>query len=322
MPFQDQPTLSALDLRNLLILQRAVISRDQLLRAGYQGEFGRNRVRAKRWRQVHPGVYLTNSGSLTYLQRCWAALLAVGNGAVLCRESAAYVHQLRREPPAHVHIVVPHAHAAQSRLEGVRMYRQRRPIAERDWPPRTSLAATTVDLADRASNDDAAVGYLTDGARKIRTIDLLREEVARRTRLRRRRLLLDLLEPAVEGIESTLEHRFDAGVLRAHRLPRPRRQKRQVLDGGAIRADAVFEEWSLRVELDGRIHLASTDEDVWRDNAVVIESGETTLRYRWRHVVGLPCRAAGQVARALRQRGWRGQPQACGPTCPIVAGMT
>ncbi len=75
----------------------------------------------------------------------------------------------------------------------------------------------------------------------------------------------------------------------------------------------------MRCELDGELaHPGGrTDSDTWRDNAVLIERGDITLRYRWGHVALTPCATAAQVAAALRLRGWRGAPRACKPDCPV-----
>jgi hypothetical protein len=44
------------------------------------------------------------------------------------------------------------------------------------------------------------------------------------------------------------------------------------------------------------------------------------MRYSWADIVGRPCQVAGQIAMALRLRGWAGVPQACRPSCPVARG--
>lgn len=92
---------------------------------------------------------------------------------------------------------------------------------------------------------------------------------------------------------------------------------RHVLDGRWVRADRVFDGLGVRVELDGQLAHphGSTDRDVWRDNAVLVERAELTLRYRWTHVTSSPCATAAQLATALHARGWRGTLRRCGPAC-------
>lgn len=134
-----------------------------------------------------------------------------------------------------------------------------------------------------------------------------------------RALLLELLGEAEPGIESPLEHRYARDVERRHGLPRARAQVRDRVGGRWIRADRVYEGLGVRVELDGRLAhpTGRTDDDTWRDNSVVIERSEVTLRYRWRHVAVEPCATAGQVASALRARGWTGGATRCSPTCAL-----
>ena len=50
--------------------------------------------------------------------------------------------------------------------------------------------------------------------------------------------------------------------------------------------------------------------DMMRDNVHEI-IGLPTLRFGWQPVVGAPCVVAEQVATALVQRGWRGEPGVC-----------
>ena len=85
-----------------------------------------------------------------------------------------------------------------------------------------------------------------------------------------------------------------------------------------IRADCVYRGLGVRVELDGALAhpRGRTDADTWRDNAVVLERGEVTLRYRWRtwrrRAAAPPHRSAQHSARRL---GGRARP--CSPGCAV-----
>ena len=142
-------------------------------------------------------------------------------------------------------------------------------------------------------------------------------EAEYRARVRHRSLVRELLGPGSEAIESPLEYRYARYVERAHRLPRGATQVRQLVGGRWIRADRVYD--GVRVELDGQLAhpFGATDEDVWRDNAVVLAHREVTLRYRWRHVAAEPCATAAQVRQALGQAGWRDRSRPCGPRCAL-----
>jgi len=178
--------------------------------------------------------------------------------------------------------------------------------------------ATVLDLVDVTAVLDDVVGVLCDAVRTGLLPGRLVREAQERERLRHRGLLLDVLG-GDDGVESPLEHRYLRAVERAHGLPRSRGQVRERVGGRWIRADRVHPGLGVRVELDGQLAhpFGRTHEDVWRDNAVIVERAEVTLRYRWRHVVVEPCATARQVAAALGARGWSGSARPCGPGCPV-----
>jgi very-short-patch-repair endonuclease len=82
-------------------------------------------------------------------------------------------------------------------------------------------------------------------------------------------------------------------------------------------AVAVRERYSLIVELDGRqFHPAEQrDQDQARDNAA---AAGATLRYGWADVDRTPCETAGQVYRALRERGYSGDLRPCSAACRAI----
>lgn len=76
-------------------------------------------------------------------------------------------------------------------------------------------------------------------------------------------------------------------------------------------------DFGVRVELDGELaHPGrATDDDLLRDNDVLLSRDEITLRYRWPHVHDTACGVAGQVAAGLRTGGWSRIARRCSPTC-------
>lgn len=187
-------------------------------------------------------------------------------------------------------------------------------------PPRTRLHPTVLDLTSRSANADALLGLLTQGIRRGTTPDALLELLAERPRQRWRRLLRDLLADCDLGVESALEWRYQHDVVRRHGLPQFELQSRHKVGGRWIRADSRCADFGVRTELDGALaHPGGrTDKDTWRDNDALIDTGEITLRYRWVHVAGQPCRTAAQVTRALSRGGWTGTPRTCGPSCDLL----
>lgn len=311
LPLASAPFLTRDELRHVVAAQAGVVGREQLSRAGLSDEFGRGKVRSGGWRRLYPGVYLTNTGIVTFAARCWAAVLVCGPGAVIAGTAAAYLNRTVTTMPTLIDVLVPESRKVVTR-PGLRVARRRGLPEDGQLPPRTGVAATALDLVAVAATDDAVVGHVADAARQMRTLEPLRRARAARRRLPHSRLVDDLLAPASEGLESPLEWRFDRRVVRAHGLPPFRRQVQEVVGGVLIRADAVSD-FGTRAELDGRLHVLQLDADVWRDNAVAISSDETTLRYRWRHVAGTPCAVAGQVAGGVTRGGWAGRIHPCGP---------
>ncbi|MDT0165375.1 hypothetical protein Q9R32_07390 [Actinotalea sp. AC32] len=177
-----------------------------------------------------------------------------------------------------------------------------------------------LDLASTARTADDVVGWLTDGVRAGLHVPDLRRAMASRSRLRNGVLLRELVGEVSAGVESPLELRYARDVERRHRLPPSRAQARHVVGGTWVRADRLYEACRLRVELDGVAgHPGGrTDRDTWRDNAALLERGDLTLRYRWRHVAVTPCAVAEQVVAALRANGWAGTPRRCAPGCAAV----
>ena len=119
-----------------------------------------------------------------------------------------------------------------------------------------------------------------------------------------------------------LEYRHDRDVQRAHGLPEPVKQDRfRKPDGGWGYRDRCYPQYGrLVIELDGRrFHpdeQRSTDTE--RDNQAAVTGA--TLRYGWDDVTRRACETAGQVAEALRNRGWAGTLQPCSPSCRAIAG--
>lgn len=297
--------------------QSGVLTTAQLQAAGVLRSWVAYQVRAGRWQRLHQGVVVVHSGPVDWRARAWAALLYAGAGAALSHESAARLWGFTRHEPTTIEVSVP-GHRRVRPTEGVRI-RVREDMPQASAGLRTvTRSETTVDLVAASRSVDDAVGWLARAVRAGTFPEAVAESAHRRTRFRHRDLLLDLLHDGVLTTESPMEHRYHRDVERAHGLPSGTPQARHRVAGGWIRADCWYDV-GVRVELDGYLaHPGGrTDRDVWRDNAVALERLELTLRYRWWHVAVTPCTTAGQVAQALRGRGWVGAPRRCGPSCTI-----
>ncbi len=290
----------------------------QALRLGVSASWVDRRVRAGHWQRLHHGVMATFSGAVTWQTAARAALMYAGDAAALSHRSAAYRHEMIARPPWPIELSIPSSRAARPST-GLRIHR-RDPMPPAFGRLRTiELAQTVVDLLGLARSTDEAVGFLTDGARAGAAPEQVRQLLLARPTARGRALGLELCALAEAGIESPLELRYHRDVERRHRLPAAELQARDLVDGRWIRADRRYGEFGVLVELDGALWHAGArlDEDVWRDNAVLVARGDLTLRYRWRHVAADPCRTAAQVAAALRARGWTGMARRCGAGCAV-----
>lgn len=296
--------------------QEGAVSTAQLESAGGDRAWVARMVTSGRWQRVHRGVVVTHSGPVAWRTRAWAALIYAGAGAHLSHESAAYLHGFRPAPPRFVTVSVPGERRVRA-APGVVVHHRARRVGVGGRPPRTWRGDTVVDLLARAAGDDEAVGWVCDAVRAgTNGLEIL-DALGRRGRVRHGHLLRELVGVVADGVESPLERRYRRDVERRHGLPHADLQVTHRLASGWIRADVVYRGLGLRVELDGELaHPGGrTDADTWRNNAVLLEWGDLTLRYRWRHVAVTPCATAAQVAGALRAGGWTGRPRPCGPTC-------
>lgn len=301
-------------LQRLARQQAGVLARRQVVSAGETDDWIAWRLARGTWRALHPGTYVTFTGPLPWRTLAWAGVLYAGRGAALAGRSAGFDLGIVRRRPSVIEVAVPSDRRVADQ-PGLRV-RTRADLAScvvRAQPPRTRRDETVVDLLPTCRNEDAVVGLLCDALRVGADPDLLRELLAPRPRWRWRGLVTEVLANCELGVESPLERRFHLDVLLAHGLPVFELQVREKLDGRWIRADARCRPFRVRAELDGRLAHPDgrTDEDTWRDNDVVITSTDITLRYRWAHVAGDPCRTARQVAAALRPRGWKGSMRQC-----------
>jgi len=290
-------------------------------------------LRGGGWRDSDlPGVYLAFTGPIPYLSRCWAALLYAGPVSALGLETAAWVWGLRDEPPDDVHVMVE-AGRRISKQPGVKVHiragltRRRHPSR---LPPVVRLEETVLDIVDRPDTtpDNVIDVVLRACQRRLTRADRLRAAAGRRSKLRHRALLSEVLSDVTDGVQSALERRYLRDVERAHGLPSAERNKAEIdrAAGGQVAGrrqtyrDVRYVPYRLVVELDGR--AAHPDDqrerDDIRDNSLVEDEGTRTLRYGWRSVASRSCETARQVSLLLTSGGWTGRPRRCGPACRLA----
>lgn len=131
----------------LLARQGGLVSRDQALAAGLSRGAVDHLVRVRRWRPLHPRVYLAAGHPHDAAARVRAALLWAGEGAVLDGPAAAWWWGLLDAPPSVVGITVP---GPRSGRPSVALRRRDLPAADvvrRRGVTVTGLARTVLDTA-------------------------------------------------------------------------------------------------------------------------------------------------------------------------------
>ena len=311
-------------LRRIIAEQAGVVSRRQVLGAGVSRNTIVSKVDHGLWQRLHPGVYGTFTGPLSWEAGLWAAVLYAGPGALLSHETAAEILGLTSRRCPVIHVTIPASRRVRP-PQGIAIhhssfdYPRWRP--QRGIPPHTFYAETIVDLAAAADNLDDVVSWLSRGiARNLVNEAQLKTAAAARRRFRWREEIDEVIERVAGGSHFPLEFRYDRDVERAHGLPAAERQMKFVKPDGTMGfRDRCYEEYGLIVELDGKeFHPAEhRAQDRARDNEAAATTG-ATLRYDWADIYAAPCDTAGQVYRALRKRGYLGRIKPCSATCRVV----
>jgi very-short-patch-repair endonuclease len=266
--------------------QHGVVSREQLLRLGFEaGAIGR-RLRAGRLHQLHPGVYSVGHGLVRREGRWMAAVLACGPGAVLSHWSAAALWMIRPNSRTRIDVTVPHPSRSSALI---RRHVSRVPGDERgveEGIPVTSVPRTILDLA-ASEPEEVVVSMLREMEfRELRDRLSLRELLERypgRRGVRKVRAALERLQSEPPGRRRTrLEERF-APFLRRHRLPLPRFNDWILLGAKRYQVDCHWPGTGQIVELDGwegHGTRSAFREDRARDRALRV-AGYSVTRLTW-----------------------------------------
>ena len=274
--------------------QHGVVTRAQLLRAGLSAKQVRGRVERGALIPVHRGIYRVGHAAPSVHAAYLAAVLACGDGALLCGVAAAFLMGLLRRrsvPPA------PEVLARTARMvPGVRAHRGR---PERGWIfdgiPCTTVPRTLVDLAARLSLDDLAVACHEAGVRYRTTPRQVKAVLAPNAPgARNLRLVAEGDSPA---ILSQLERGFRR-CLREARLPLPDETNRVA---GGHRVDCRWLRPPLTVELDSyRFHNSRRSwETGHRREREAYARGDAFRRYTWTDVFEDPTGMLAELAEIL-----------------------
>jgi len=280
----------------LAVGQLGLVTRAQLLASGVAANAVRHRVRAGRLRPVHPGTYATSPAPLTPEQRCLAAVLACGPGAVLSHGSAAALWRILPAPPGPVEVLRPGAR--RDGPAGVRVHRTQdippdETIVHRGVPA-TTPARTLLDLA--ATGPAGRLERALEEARALRLLDAAQLAALGTSGRRGAAPIRALLADAPGFTRSEAERRLRSLVRRA-RLPAPRTNVRL----HEHEVDFHWPDRRLVVEVDGYVAHAGPvafERDRRRDQDLAAR-GLRVVRVTWRQLAQEPDAVAARLAAVL-----------------------
>lgn len=296
------------DLRLVLQRQGGVFTLDQAASVGISSRTVFNRCEWGWYVRVAHGVYRDAAVPESSRSRRFAALLSVGRGGVLARETAGAVHGLSSVPRSdNVHVVVsctcPHLRA------GVTVHRsltlQRRHLTIVAGQPVTTMARTLCDLAV-VSGPVRLRRLVAEAVRRAHTSAAdMRSVMGDMGRFRGKvalRKILDELSPLEAVTRSALESEFLA-LATAAGIP-PTAMNHPVIDGSGRRrfVDAVYLPPGLPIELDSRMahgSLLDWHDDLRRENDIAIRGWLPFQRYNWFDVTQRGHLVVAQIQRAL-----------------------
>lgn len=281
--------------------QHGVVARRQLLAAGLTHAKIGERVRGGQLLPLHRGVYAVGHRRLRREGTWLAAVLAVGDRAVLSHRDAAGLHGLRPANHARVDVTT----TAQPRsVPGVQIHRTRvldpQDCATVSGIPVTTVARTLVDLAGTIPRDHLAKAVKQ--AELLRTFDLTAVQAAMARTIGRRGPGHSALREEIEawaelGATHTRSSLEDAFLKRVRDAGLPSPQTNALVEGHEV--DAVWRTQRIAVELDGWAYHRTRDafqRDRTRD-ATLTAAGWRVVRFTHRDVTGRPDHVIGTLRR-------------------------
>jgi very-short-patch-repair endonuclease len=279
--------------------QKGAISRRQLQDTGLPSDVIDRRALNGQLHRIYRGVYLVGHEALAPLARESAALLAVGEGAVLSHESAAVAWGIIDDYGGDVHVTV--IWRRRRSRPGLQVHRASTapPTRRRHGLTVTSPAQTLLDLAAAKSPHLEHAFIEAHGARLVNRAELERA-IKRAGRKRGVRLLRALIAGNESGFTRSKAERKLRALLLAARLPVP--LFNAIVCGHMV--DCVWHEQRLVVEFDGygfHGYRQAFETDRGRD-AALVAAGYAVIRITWLRLTREPYAVLAEVAGALARR--------------------
>lgn len=287
--------------RDLAIARRAAnryrnVTRAQLRALGLDY----HAIERRPWlfRNYH-GVYSVGGPPRTGLEHASAALLACGDGAALCHDSAMMLWSMWKRWELPIHVTVP----GDRRPKGIRVHRLRG-LTDRDLRTHRGLrvsspARTLLDMAPRMDNRSLKRRVNEARRAEILTLADIADVVARFSRHPGAKRLRPLLEIKGGPTRSEWEDEFPA-FCKQYGLPEP------VMSTwvAGSEADALFPEEKIVIELDSwEFHkdkeAFETDRNKDFDRQL---AGYAPIRITWERITYRSAREAARLHDLVRQR--------------------
>ncbi|MBN9099587.1 MAG: DUF559 domain-containing protein [Pseudonocardia sp.] len=281
---------------SILVRQAGVISREQALAAGLTADTIDHRLRLRRWRPLHPRVYLAAGHRRDDEVRVRAALLWAGDGATLSGTAAAWWQGMAERAPATVGVTVGRHRRPRSR-PGVAV--RRRELAAEDVAVHRGLVVTAPPLTviESAVEQGDRGSLLLDRAlrRWVRFPDVY-EAYCRNLGSHGSASAGRILVAAADRSASVAE-RLLVAMLRESGAA----GWQCAFPAGGHLIDIAFPAARVAIEVDGwawHMDAERAAADKRRQNALV-RQGWTILRYTWHDLVGRPKAVLAEIAHEL-----------------------
>ncbi|MCU1589062.1 MAG: hypothetical protein JWP11_318 [Frankiales bacterium] len=265
--------LPALTWQEVMLVQGGALARRQGLRLGLSGDAWTWRLDRKQWQSPLPGVALAHTGTVTFLERVWVAVLYGGDGAAVSGDALLHVLSRRWPEPSVVDVAVapacqraPHEFFRPHRVQAAGLVHPAR------HPPQLRAAPAVLHSAAWATTDRAAEWRVAAAVQqRLVTVPQLRSALEQLPRLRRSATIRLVLDDVELGAHARTELDFLA-FLRRNRLPLPDRLQFKVRANGVRYLDAWWERQRVAAEVDGTHHMevGSWDADTLRANELLV----------------------------------------------------
>lgn len=269
-----------------------LVTRAQLLAEGLSHSAIRKRLLRGALVEKYPGVFTLGTERLSPEGEWAAALLAVGDGAVLSHLSAATLARAWRYREEAIDVLLGRRHRA---VAGLRIHQCRDldplDVYVHHGIPVTTVARTLVDLSDVLIAEEL-VNVIHEAAYRDRfDAEATRRAMARANGRRRLHVLDDALDLYERGSAGT-RSRAEVAFIKASDLPRANVNMKVE----EIEVDLHWRAARLVVEIDGAGHARAPvrREDALKQRILEAE-GWTVLRFPSEEVLRSPERVVGQV---------------------------